>query len=215
MFVTGNPEYKNRDFWSEVNNPTYFSDLSYSILGQDDSAIMGYSEINGYLATHKDTKSGTIYLRTNESVTDDGIMKSNFPVVSTLNGSGAISKHSFQHFGEPIFLTQYGLQTIATRDFTNKEYEQTRGDRVNKKLLSETGIENAVSCVYKDYYLIGVNGNVYVLDRLQKQYEPNRALSEYQYVSFYWNNVPATCFYGGTNLYFGTANGKVMRFLYR
>ena len=223
LFVTGSThtttvdgvvtKYNNRDYWSAVDDPTYFSDLSYSILGQDDSSIVGYSKINGLLATHKDTKAGSIYLRSGENVTVYDLIKSNFPVKSVLNGGGTIAKRSFQNIGEPLFLTKSGIQTISTQDLTNREYEQTRGDRVNIRLLTEPNIENAVSTVYKDYYLIAVNGNVYVLDKLQKQYEPNKATSEYQYVAFFWDNVPASCFYNDNDtLYFGTADGKIMQF---
>lgn len=212
LFVAGNPDYKNRDFWSEINDPTYFGDLSYSILGQDNSAIMGYSKISGKLATHKDKYSGDVYLRGSDIVEEDGLLRVYFPVTDVLTGSGAISKYSFQNFGEPLYLTKYGIRTIAIRDLTSKEYEQDRGDRVNKRLLEEDGLENAVSCIYKDFYLLGVNGNVYVLDRLQRQYEPNAGLSEFQYSGFFWDNIPATCFFSDDYLYFGTADGKVMRF---
>lgn len=43
LFVTGDPNFKNRDFWSAQNDFSYFSDLSYSILGEDSERIVGYS----------------------------------------------------------------------------------------------------------------------------------------------------------------------------
>jgi hypothetical protein len=155
---------------------------------------------------------GDIYLQSSAIQDVDGSLVTYFPVQSVLKGSGAIAKYSFQNFGEPLFLTKYGIQTITTRDLTNREYEQTRGDRVNKKLLAEANLQNAVSAVYGDYYMLFINGNVYVLDRLQRQYEPNAATSEFQYSGYYWNNIQANCMFADDILHFGTTTGKVYRF---
>mgnify|MGYP000776611868 CR=1 FL=1 len=41
------------DYWSEWSDPAYFGDVSYSILGQESSPIMGYSVLADTLVTHK------------------------------------------------------------------------------------------------------------------------------------------------------------------
>lgn len=214
LFVAGNSttEYQNRQYYSAVNDFTYFPDLGFSVLGSGNSAIMGFSKINGYLATHKDKTDGDIYLQTYAIDNTDETLTVYFPVQSVLKGSGAISKYSFQNFGEPLFLTKYGIQTITTRDMTNREYEQTRGDRINKRLLAEANPQNAVSCIYKDFYLIAINGHVYILDRLQRQYEQNAGNSEFQYSGFYWTGISANCLFADDYLYFGTTSGKVYKF---
>ena len=74
LFVSGNPEFKNIDWHSQVNDPTYFGDLSYSTLGQDDSAIVSYSQLGTDLATHKDEKSGDIYIRRGSLNSDSKII---------------------------------------------------------------------------------------------------------------------------------------------
>lgn len=214
LFVTGNPEHKNKDFWSRLNDPTYFGDLSYSQLGQDNSAIIGYSKLGGYLAAHKDQESGDIYIRGGQLYHDDvsNLDKIIYPVTNVLTGSGAIAKYAFANFGEPLFLTKYGIQTITTKELTNRDYEQVRGDRINKRLLAEPNVEDAVGVIYKDFYLVSINGHVYALDRFQKQYEANQANSEFQYTGYYWENVNASCWCSSDRLYFGTPDGKVMCF---
>ena len=45
VFVSGNPDAINFHYWSEIDDPCYFAGLNYAYLGQDSSAIMGYSRI--------------------------------------------------------------------------------------------------------------------------------------------------------------------------
>ena len=210
LFVSGNPDYPNVDWYSKVNDPTYFGDLSYSTLGQDDSAIVSYSKLGTDLATHKDTKSGDIYIRRGSLDSNSNII---YTVSEVINGSGCICKYGSQNIGEPLFITNLGVQTITVQDYTLKQYEQVRGTRINAKLLAEPNIEKAISAVWKDLYLVAINGHVYTLDRLQKAYDKDSPYSTFQYAGEYWTNVNAICFLEDIDdLYFGTEDGKVMQF---
>ena len=55
LFLSGNPDLINYDWYSGLNDPTYWGDQAYSVLGQSDSAIVGYSIVNARLAAHKDS----------------------------------------------------------------------------------------------------------------------------------------------------------------
>ena len=65
-----------------MNDVTYWPDTNYSVVGSNRSAIIGYSIINNYLATHKDENESiqTIVLRSGE-ITDDIVY---FKVVNNL-----------------------------------------------------------------------------------------------------------------------------------
>lgn len=54
LFLSGNPDFVNYDWHSGQNDPTYWPDTGYSVIGTEKSAIVGYSIINDRLATHKD-----------------------------------------------------------------------------------------------------------------------------------------------------------------
>jgi hypothetical protein len=210
LFVSGNPNYKNIDWWCQVNDPNYYGDLSYSTLGQDDSAIISYSKLGTDLATHKDNKSGKIYIRSGLLDNNSNII---YPVKEVIDGSGCICKYCSENIGEPLFVTELGVQTITIQDYTLKQYEQVRGDRINSKLLKEPNLDKAVACIWKDLYLVSVNGHVYTLDRLQKYYEKNLPYSTFQYAGQYWTNIDAISWYvDGDDLYFGTTEGKIMKF---
>ena len=90
LFLSGNSDYINQDWFSEINDPTYFADINYSALGSAKSAIMGYSVMNGYLATHKDEMEIDQNLIMREGVLIDD--KPAFRTINTLQGAGAISK---------------------------------------------------------------------------------------------------------------------------
>ncbi len=57
LFLTGNPEYPNYDWYSEMNEGRYFPQTDYCVLGLN-SPITGYSIIANKLAAHKSSDAG-------------------------------------------------------------------------------------------------------------------------------------------------------------
>ena len=213
LFLSGNPDYPNQDWFSGQNDPTYFSDTGYSCLGSSKSAIMGYSIINNYLATHKDEMETDqfIVLREGTLIDDEPA----FRTVNTLQGAGAIAKDSFGYLSsEPLFLTRLGVYAITAQDITGEKYGQNRSFYLNGKLLKEDNLENAFAFVYKDMYWLCINNVAYILDGLQPlQTDKSLPYSTRQYAGFYRTNLPANCMWESEgDLYFGTINGKICKF---
>lgn len=213
LFLSGNPKYINYDWFSEQYNPTYFPDTSYSRLGSDSSAIMGYSIVSGYLATHKDDKEKdqNIILRNSGTLDNQTIFK----VVNSIQGAGAISKECFANITtEPLFLTNQGIFAVTSQDVTGEKYAQNRSFYLNGKMLEEPNLDNAVACVYKDMYWLCVNDVCYILDGLQAvMTDKSMPYSTRQYCGFYRTNVPANTMWVKDNvLWFGTNDGRVCRF---
>lgn len=214
IFVSGNPEFKNYDWYSKMSDGFYFGDTWYSVLGQDNSAIVGYSIINDRLAAHKNyaEEGRNIILRRGEL---DG-EKASFPIIGTLSGRGALCSHTFEYLGsEPLFLTDLGVMAITAADLTGEKYSQNRSFYINNALLSEANLNDSFAFTWRDFYLISVGtGRVYILDGLQKTYEKDSPYSNYQYECYYWENVPARIFWEDAQgrLCFGDANGRTYRF---
>ncbi len=102
MFVSGNPEFQNYDWYCQMADGFYFGDTWYSVLGQGNSAIVGYSIINDRLAAHKsESEEGrNIILRRGELNGE----QASFSIVGTLSGRGALCRHTFEYLGsEPLF----------------------------------------------------------------------------------------------------------------
>ena len=213
LFLSGNPDYINQDWFSDQNDPTYFADTYYSSLGTSKSAIMGYSVINNYLATHKDEMETDQFI-----VLREGVLADNKPVfrsVNTLQGAGAIAKDTFAYLSsEPLFLTRSGVYAITAQDITGEKYGQNRSFYLNGKLLKESDLEKAFAFVYKDMYWLCVNGVAYILDGLQPmQTDKSIPYSTRQYAGFYRTNLPANCMWEKDgNLYFGSTDGRVCEF---
>lgn len=213
LFLSGNPDYINQDWFSDQNDPTYFADTYYSSLGTSKSAIMGYSVINNYLATHKDEMETDQFI-----VLREGVLADNKPVfrsVNTLQGAGAIAKDTFAYLSsEPLFLTRSGVYAITAQDITGEKYGQNRSFYLNGKLLKESDLEKSFAFVYKDMYWLCVNGVAYILDGLQPmQTDKSMPYSTRQYAGFYRTNLPANCMWEQNgDLYFGTTDGRVCQF---
>lgn len=213
LFLSGNPDYINQDWFSDQNDPTYFADTYYSGLGTSKSAIMGYSVINNYLATHKDEMETDQFI-----VLREGVLADNKPVfrsVNTLQGAGAIAKDTFAYLSsEPLFLTRSGVYAITAQDITGEKYGQNRSFYLNGKLLKESDLEKSFAFVYKDMYWLCVNGVAYILDGLQPmQTDKSMPYSTRQYAGFYRTNLPANCMWEKDgNLYFGSTDGRVCEF---
>lgn len=214
IFVTGNPEFPNQDWYCQIKNGFYFGDLWYSTVGQDGSAIVGYSVINDRLAAHKSAaeEGRNIILRVGELDNDQPV----FPIVGSLVGRGALGKNAFGYLGnEPLFLTDRGVMAITATDITGEKYSQNRSFYINEVLTDEKNLEDSFAFVWRDFYLLSMGtGRVYLLDGLQKSYEKNTPYSSFQYECYYWENVPARIFWEDEQgrLCFGTEQGEIFRF---
>ena len=213
IFLSGNPDYINYDWYCDYNNPLYWPDTGYATLGTAKSAIIGYSIINDRLAAHKDSMEDdrNVILREGD-ITDN---EPTFKIVNTLQGAGAVAPYSFAYLAnEPLFLTDLGIYAITPQDITGEKYSQNRSFFLNGKLLEELNMSEAYACVYKDLYWLCLNNVAYILDGLQPlQTDKSLPYATRQYAGFYRTNLPARVMWThDSRLYFGTSDGKVCRF---
>lgn len=213
LFVSGNADFKNQDWFSQQYDPTYFGDTNYSALGSARSGIVCYSIINNYLAAHKDSleQEQNIIIRSGNLVDN----KPAFPATNSLRGTGAIAKHSVAYLAtEPLFLTNEGIYAITAQDLTGEKYSQNRSFFLNGKLLAEANKENAVCCVFDNMYYLAINGVMYILDGDQPvQTDKSMPYSTRQYAGFYRENVDARVLFTNNDiLYFGNDSGEVYAF---
>lgn len=231
LFLSGNPNYLNVDWHSGQYQFNYFPDTSYAKLGNDTSAIVGYSIVNNYLATHKDEndtkqaviiREGDLITTSETSTVASGSGAENtiynqepaFKIINTLQGNGAIAPNSFATLqSEPVFLTRSGIQAITPQDITGEKYSQNRSFYLNGKLLEESGLENAVALVHNDMYMLFINSNVYVLDGLQAvRTDKSEPYSSRQFCAFFLNNIPANIAWVENNeMWFGTTDGRLCK----
>lgn len=231
LFVAGNPDYPNTDFYCELNDPTYFADVNYTGIGTVDEGadpdevktrdenyvgtggtkITGYSYVGNYLAIHKDgaENGASLYLRSSQ-MTENGMI---FPITEGIVGESIVSHFTNVSFiDDPLFLTKSGVYAIASADVTGERCLQSRSTRVNTRLGIESELENAVACVWNGYFLLFINGNVYVADSRQKNY-PRNTSNAFEYEWYFWDNIPARVVNSfNDTVYFGAEDGRFCRF---
>ena len=219
LFLSGNPDYPNYDFFSADYDPTYFPDTNYATLGVGSSEIKGYARVNNYLATFKDENepSQSVFIREGDLIVNSttNVSEPAFKLINTLQGNGAISPYTFGYLQtEPLFLTKSGVYAITAQDITGEKYGQSRSFYLNGKLLKEDNLSNACAVVYNDQYLLAINGNLYVLDGLQAtRTDRSDPYATRQYVGFFCTNIPANVMWTYNDaLWFGTLDGRICEF---
>ena len=212
VFFSGNPKHKNLDWYCGYNDPTYIPDLSYSVVGSEETAIMGYLRIGAQLIIVKEDnqQDATVFVRSVE-VDENGSV--NFPLQQGVQSIGAVSKYCLSSLrDDPLFLSRYGVNAIVTNNITLERTVRRRSGLVDPKLTKESGLENAYGCVWGDWYVIAINNKCYVADSKQKSYKGSLA-DNFMYEWYYWDNIPARVLFEHDNtLMFGTASGGLCRF---
>ncbi len=213
VFVTGNKDYPNMDFWCQADTPEYFPDLNYMAVGEGKSEIIGYSIVDGQLATHiSPSYDGRSIILRNYKIDSDA--RATFPIVGVLQGEEAIAPRSFIYMEtEPLFITARGVYALTAADIDGRKYTQNRSYYINKAITSDERLANAECTKFLHYYIISLGDKLYLLDTSQKSYAKGEPLSTYQYECYMWTGINANVLWEKDGaLFFGDNNGNVCRF---
>jgi len=208
IFITGNKNFKNMVWYSYSNDVTYFPDINYIQVGQEE--INNFTRINsGKLGIQKpksDSDSTIYYLESaifnNEEV---------FPLTAGVKTIGCIGKYANSNLvNDPLTLTEQGVFAIVSSD--NEKFAMLRSYYVNGKLLKEKNLEEAVAISFKGKYYLAINNNVYIADSRFKSYAKNSQTEDYQYEWYFWKDIPVRVWFIFNNeLYFGTETGDICK----
>lgn len=217
VVLSGNPDCPNLDWTSGLYDPTYMPDLGYAAIGSEATPICGYCRIGSSLGIVKadDGSDSTVFLRS-AALSEDG--EAVFTLQQTIAGVGAVAPGSFASlFDDPLFLSRAGVAAITSSSLTGEKIIQNRSLYLNAQLTNEPSLPEAEAAVWQGMYLLAVpEGHVYILNGRQTKTFRSSALGDFVYEGFYWEDVPALCWYvqrSGTDeaLYFGTADGRICK----
>jgi len=211
LFIGGNSAEPNMDFWSDIDNPLYFPEFNYAVVGDEATAIMGYSWLSdGSLAIHKaaNGQDSTIYIRQGTTY-DDQVA---FTIKQGAVGLGVVSKYAGGYLeGEPLQLSNSGVfATVPVSNVAiNERYAQNRSYFINP-LLQKQDLAEAAGIVWQGKYYLAAGDYVFVADGGQKASSYKGDLVSYEW--YIWDNLPVRVWYtAGDRLYFGTADGRICR----
>lgn len=210
IFVSGNPDLPNYDFYSAQDDPTYWPDQNFTKIGTE--PIISYSRLNdGTLAIQKkqsDTDC-TLYYRSSNLLDNTEV----FPLRDGIKNIGCISKYANTNLlNDPLTLTNQGVFSIIGQNNGEKAF-QSRSYYINGRLMKEQNLEEAFSYSFQGKYYLCVNNHIYIADSRYLSYPKNSKTEQYQYEWWYWDDVPARVLFSWNDeLYFGTADGKICKF---
>ena len=224
LFLSGNSDLPNVDFFSESEDFTYFPDRNYCAVGSDASAIMGYVRLaDSTLVIFKAEymsepslyyRTGTTKIEYGQDGTIDDVYGI-FPVVAGAIGESLITRHALANFGsDTLMLSRNGVYGIVlgANSRTTESYTRERSRSINEKMRNNN-LESACAVVYQNKYYLAVDGECYVADGRFTYSTEDSLDGAFNYEWWYWDNIPARVFAVIDNrLYFGTADGKICVF---
>lgn len=198
LFISGNVNYQNNDWYCDVNDPTMWGDINYGQIGQQDSPITGYSIVDGKLATHKSNEvhGRNIYIREGKlDLETEDLMPTEFPITGIIQGKGAIAPFSFAYLDEPLYLTGDGVYATTPYEFNGMWYAQKRSYYLDGKLLKMKDLRGAIACAWKDFYLLSIGDEVFILDTLQRDGSGIVRDSQFQYEAYHFTGIQVNCWF--------------------
>jgi hypothetical protein len=168
IWFAGNSNYRNRDYVSGVQDPTYWPVTGFDNIGGTDSSIKGYSELYGALLI---IKQRGIFLRKAEIEDNETIFRT-----ERLNGDiGTEATDSIQILDSfPTFVNKKGVYQVTSIDTTNERNVRHISDDIDKNanvssikgILEIGNLESYVSADFDNKYWLfnPVNGVAWVYD---------------------------------------------------
>ena len=206
LFFTGNPEYPNAIFHSELNNPTYISDLNYYEDGSSDSLITGMTVGNNILWIFKDADQNNANVFYHEPTLD--LEHGKIYPAKQGNVSVGCYAGSSNFQDDIVYLSRYGLEGVSIEKIDSKQVIAHRSTMVDVKMTNENNYKNSMMVEYQGYLFILTNGKIYLADSRQKY----ASLNSFEYEWFYWDISriePTLLKEYNDNLYIGANDGSI------
>lgn len=206
LFFTGNPDYPNAVFHSELNNPTYISDLNYYEDGSSDSLITGMTVGNNILWIFKNSDQNNANVFYHEPTLDLEHGKIYPSKQGNVSVGCYVDSANFQD--DIVYLSRYGLEGVSIEKIDSKQVIAHRSTMVDVKMTNENNYKNSMMVEYQGYLFVLVNGKIYLADSRQKY----ASLNSFEYEWFYWDISkinPTLLKEYNDNLYIGANDGSI------
>lgn len=206
LFFTGNPEYPNAIFHSELNNPTYISDLNYYEDGSSDSLITGMTVGNNILWIFKNADQNNANVFYHEPTLDLEHGKIYPAKQGNVSVGCYVESSNFQD--DIVYLSRYGLEGVSIEKIDSKQVIAHRSTMVDVKMTNENNYKNSMMVEFQGYLFVLTNGKIYLADSRQKY----ASLNSFEYEWFYWDISkinPTLLKEYNDNLYIGANDGSI------
>ena len=207
LFFSGNPDYPNAVFHSELNDPYYVSDLSYYECGTSENPIKSMVVGNNLLWIFKlnSVEKDTIFYLTPTLDLETGKV---YPTKQGNVSVGCYSKAT-NYKDTLLFFSKTGLEGISG----NIDQEQSithKSSLVDSKLINMSNYAFLNVAEYKGYLVVAIDNTLFLADHRQLF----AGTTGYEYEWYLWElpKVVTSMLEIEGDLYFGTGEGKVYWF---
>jgi hypothetical protein len=164
VFISGNPDFPNHMWRSGLYDPSYFPENGFYKIGSDSDKIQGFSKQYDYLVIHKEFSLWNMQYEINNG-------EVSFPIKPINDQVGTLAKGSIQIIeNNPVSLSKDGIYALVSSNVRDERNIQYISDRIDKSLLKEINLKNAISIDFDKKYWLAVNGNVYIYDYVTSEW---------------------------------------------
>lgn len=178
LFLAGSEDKKNLLCWSDVNNPTYFSENNYAYIGEASQRITALAKQSDMLVIFKEnelfyttyTQGDTVSANDviNGAVVDVSSSAAVFPMIQIHSEIGCDIPESIQLCGDRLVWAckdrhVYMLRSANQYSTCNISPISNMCDRA-LAAVTDTELRRVKSCIYNGHYLLAFGGKVFVLN---------------------------------------------------
>lgn len=206
IFYSGNPDYPNTVFHSEIYDPRYIRDQAYYQCGIDKAPITGMIPGNGVLWVLSDIKQNEASIHYLTPQVSSMFVKE-YQISTGSIALGCVSK-AINFKDDIVFFSKNGLEGVTSASMYSEQILGHRSTVVDAKMLNETNYEKVKLAEYENYLMCLIDSHIYLADG-NKQLQSNTGAIEYEW--FYWEMPYQITFikeYAG-KLFLGNAKGQL------
>ena len=206
IFYSGNPDYPNTVFHSEIYDPRYIRDQAYYQCGIDKAPITGIIPGNGVLWVMSDIKQNEASIHYLTPQVSSMFVKE-YQISTGSIALGCVSK-AINFKDDIVFFSKNGLEGVSSASMYSEQILGHRSTVVDAKMLNETNYEKVKLAEYENYLMCLIDSHIYLADG-NKQLQSNTGAIEYEW--FYWempNQITFIKEYAG-KLFLGNAEGQL------
>lgn len=205
IFFSGNQDYPNTVFHTELEDPRYISTQGYSTVGLDMASIKALIPGNDILWVFKETVQNysNVYYLTPTIDSEQGKI---YPAVVGNISTGCVSTGI--NFNDDIcFFSVKGLEAIGST-LGNDQILDHRSSLVDSKLISNKDYLNVKLAEYRGYLMCLLDSKIFLADS-RYMFEKTSNKAEYEW--FYWElpfNIDFITEYQN-DLYLANSEGQI------
>ena len=202
VFFSGHPDYPNRIYNCNLNDPTYCDDRDHYQEGTDNAKVKGMVAGNNALWVFREPSQANTTVFYHTPTIDEAEGKI-YPNTHSSVSTGCIGK-AINFNDDIVFFSERGMEGISG-DITTEQVLGHRSSLVDSKMIAEKDYKNMTLAEWEGYLFVFIGNKAYLADSRATFTNENH----FEYDWFYWQMPKAiTCARVEKGiLYLGTEDG--------